>query len=266
VSADTSEARAFAESVAGVLERHGSEAAGLTERLDALGWEALAEDPGLVACAGLAAIELGRRRAPLREVDRLLGAAPMVEDLVRSLPDDGIALPCLGLAVRARHVVESRALATVEGFEVRRVLELGEEIVLDPGRQATALRAWIAATVGYLGGIGEGALALSTDYVRQRRAFGSTLGGLAPVQQLLAQAVTLVRGVILLSASEPGVDALVHAGSAVAEACAACQQVTGAIGFTLEYPLHRFTQRARALMVWNEVLAEGLIQPAESAR
>ena len=49
-----------------------------------------------------------------------------------------------------------------------------------------------------------------------------------------------------------------HAGPAIAAACAACQQVTGAIGFTLEYPLHRYTQRAWALATWNEALLDAL--------
>ncbi len=33
--------------------------------------------------------------------------------------------------------------------------------------------------------------------------------------------------------------------------------MTGAIGFTLEYPLHRYTQRARALAAWNDALLDG---------
>jgi alkylation response protein AidB-like acyl-CoA dehydrogenase len=89
---------------------------------------------------------------------------------------------------------------------------------------------------------------------------------LAPVQQLLAGAATSVRGVRLLAGEQPDGDALAHAGVAVAEACAACHQATGAIGFTLEYPLHRYTQRARALAAWNDVLLEELIQPPAIAR
>ncbi len=56
----------------------------------------------------------------------------------------------------------------------------------------------------------------------------------------------------------PDADALAHAGPAIAQACAACQQATGAIGYTLEYPLHRYTQRARALATWNDALLEAL--------
>jgi alkylation response protein AidB-like acyl-CoA dehydrogenase len=133
------------------------------------------------------------------------------------------------------------------------VLERGEAV----GRiSATARAAWRAASVGYLAGLGQAALDLTVGYVSQRRAFGTTLAALGPVQQLLADAATGVRGVAMLSGEGPDADALACAGPAVAEACAACHQVTGAIGFTLEYPLHRYTQRARALAVWNDALLE----------
>jgi alkylation response protein AidB-like acyl-CoA dehydrogenase len=116
--------------------------------------------------------------------------------------------------------------------------------------------AWIAAGVGWLAGLAQGALDLTVDYVRQRRAFGSTLSALAPVQQLLAGAATAARGVALLAESCPDAGALAYAGPAVADCCAVCHQVTGAIGFTLEYPLHRFTQGARAAATWNDSLLE----------
>ena len=71
----------------------------------------------------------------------------------------------------------------------------------------------------------------------------------------------------MLAREQPDGDALAHAGVAVAEACAACHQATGAIGFTLEYPLAPLrAQRARALAAWNDVLLEELIQPLAIAR
>ena len=273
------EARAFAESVAGVLDRHapaepawapGQEAAApepeLTASLDELGWDTLAQDRALLACAGLGAVELGRRLAPLHHVDRLLGGSPLAGDLVRSLSPERVALVRVGAVAARRAVVRSEAKASADGLEVDRVLELGEAVAMSAEEWGTAVAAWMAATVGYLAGLGQGALDLTVDYVRQRRAFGTTLGALAPVQQLLADAATSVRGVRLLAGEQPDGDALAHAGVAVAEACAACHQVTGAIGFTLEYPLHRYTQRARALAAWNDVLLEGLIQPPAIAR
>jgi butyryl-CoA dehydrogenase len=276
--ADPADARAFADSVAGVLDRHqpadqGTWAPGelgtspdreLSARLDEIGWGTLAEDRELVACAALGAVELGRRLAPVREVDRLLGAGPMSGELVRSLGADQLAL-AFGNGVSWRRVVRSAPVASAEGVQVRRVLELaepGERVEVDPGAGRAAIETWIAASVGYLAGLGQGALELTAGYVRQRRAFGSTLAGLAPVQQLLADAATSVRGVRLLAGERAGPDALAYSATAVAGACAACQQVSGAIGFTLEYPLHRYTQRARALAAWGDALLDSLLQTA----
>jgi hypothetical protein len=259
LSENHAEAGEFAESVAGMLSRHrplesswapgeiAAPAADLAATLDGLGWSTLAEDEALSPCAGLGAVELGRRLAPLQHVDRLLGGGPMAGELVRSLGEERIAV------VHEQRVLVRRSepVPSAEGLDVHRVLERGEAV----GRlSSAALAVWRAASVGYLAGLGAAALSLTVDYVRQRRAFGTTLAALGPVQQLLADAATAVRGVELLAGERPDTEALAYAGWAVAEACAACQQATGAIGFTLEYPLHRYTQRARALAVWNDSL------------
>jgi butyryl-CoA dehydrogenase len=266
-SASLSDAREFAASVAGVVSRHGGSAAAgwapgevgvapdpaLGAALEELGWDSVAEDPSLVVCAGLGAMELGRCLTSLWHVDRLLGGGPAVNDLVRSVgPSTPAVVGCDGAR---RALLRSERRPSAAGLDVHQVLELGPA-----GDHVTAVAwdAWLTAGVGYLAGLGEGALALTVDYARQRVAFGSTLAALAPVQQLLAGAATAVRGVALLAGcGAVDGDALAHAGTAIAEACAACQQVSGAIGFTLEYPLHRFTQRARALQAWNEALLDG---------
>ena len=270
-AAGLNDARAFAQSIAGVLDRYspapvewtpGETAVDdrheLSDRLDAVGWNIVTQDRDLGACAGLGALELGRRLAAVRHVDRLLGGAPAAGDLVRSLGAERVAVGREHGAILRRRVARSEAVASSEGLEVDRVRELGE--ALDECDQ-TVVDIWMAASIGYLAGLGEGALELTVGYVRGRRAFGSTLAALPAVQQRLGDAATAVRGVRLLAVENPGVDALAHAGPAVAEACAACHQVTGAIGFTLEYPLHRYTQRARGLATWNDALIDRLISP-----
>lgn len=263
-------ARAFGDSVAGVLARRPPEGRPWTPGaaappepsppdavLDDLGWMSLAEDETLVACAGLGGLELGRRLGSIHHVDRLLGAVPSAGGLLRTRGPVALVGPA-----RRRKVNRSQPEPSAEGLDVYRVLEWGEdEPPAEPGRWAVALGAWRAASVGYLAGVGEAALQLTVRYVRGRSAFGATLGALGPVQQLLAGAATAVRGVRLLAAEAPDRDALAHAGPAVAGACAACQQVTGAIGFTLEYPLQRHTQTARALAVWNDALLDVLQPP-----
>ena len=300
LSLEPDDARAFAESVAGVVDRHapaarawepGALAPPKATELDAalgeLGWDDLARDAELVACAGLGAVELGRRLASLDCIDRLLGGGPMAGDLVRSLGPEPTTIIREDGAVLRAPVRRSEPVATADGLDLHRVLELGEPVEMPAARWRIAERAWLAAGVGYLAGLGQGALEMTQDYVRQRQAFGSTLAALAPVQQLLAEAATAVRGVRLLAGAGGATiasgetvasggtvasgetvaggetldysDALAHAGPAVAQACAACQQVTGAIGFTLEYPLQRHTQRARALTAFNDALLDSLI-------
>ncbi|HEX5195454.1 MAG TPA: acyl-CoA dehydrogenase family protein [Solirubrobacteraceae bacterium] len=287
VSEQLADGRAFAESVAGVVARHheipdwtpgGTDVAGsstrLAEALHSLGWLSLAEDPELVVCAGLAGVELGRAAAPVSALDQLLGAAPLAGDLIRCPTWTGRqSLDShprgVGLVVQAskpatagpreivrRPVSGGESCPSPEGLDVWRVTDTGDAEPVDADTWAIAWGAWVAASTGYLAGLGEAALQLTVEYVRERAAFGTTLGALAPVQQLLADAATAVRGVTLLCADAPGEDALRHAGPAISGACDACHQVTGAIGYTLEYPLHGYSQRARALATWNDALLD----------
>jgi alkylation response protein AidB-like acyl-CoA dehydrogenase len=257
------EARAFADSVAGVLDRHRAADGtwpGLTDLLDELGWDTLSGDPELVRCAGLGAVELGRRLAPVSEVDRLLGASPMAGHLFRSpLAEPPVVLMPVDDVVVRREVLRAEPTRSAGGLDVHRALELGPAQEVEVSAWWTASAAWTVGVIGYLAGIGQSALDLTVEYVRQRRAFGSTLAVLGPVQQLLAEAATIVRGVQLLAAEPPHPDALAHAGPAITEACAACHQVTGAIGFTLEHPLPHHSQCAIALATWNDALLDGLL-------
>lgn len=272
MSAQISQARIFADSVAGVLERHrpagstvwnpgafdaGAEAwGGLSGALDQLEWAALTEDSELLEWAGLAGIELGRRAAPLSELDRLLVAGPLVGDLIRcAVPNDVYAQKLDGV-VAQRTLLASERQPSADGLEVRRVTELGPPTAVDPELWQAAWSTWLAVGTGYLAGLGNAALDMTVEYVRNRDAFGSTLAALAPVQQHLASAATAVDGVGELAKASPDGDALAYAGPAISGACAACHQVTGGIGYTREYPLHRFTQRARALTAWNFAILE----------
>jgi butyryl-CoA dehydrogenase len=272
MSAEMSQARTFADSVAGVLDRHQPatittwspgaletgphEWTGLTAALDTLDWAALTEEPDLLLWAGLAGIELGRRAAPITELDRLLGLAPLVDELIRCAVPSETCVQRLDGELVQRPIVRSEREASADGLDVHRVRELGDPVAVDPELWDAGWNTWLAASTGYLAGLGRGALELTVDYVRGRSAFGSTLAALAPVQQLLAGAVTAVDGVSELAAASPDADALSYAGPAISSACAACHQVSGGIGYTREYPLHRFTQRARALSTWNTEILE----------
>jgi alkylation response protein AidB-like acyl-CoA dehydrogenase len=70
---------------------------------------------------------------------------------------------------------------------------------------------------------------------------------------MLADAAVLATGLELL-AQKPniGTDALAFAADAARRALQICQQVTGGLGFTLEFPLQRAYRRAGAAQAWAD--------------
>jgi butyryl-CoA dehydrogenase len=228
----------------------------LSRALTEMGWLELAGSAELAPLAGPAGIELGRRLAPLCELDALLDGSPLAGDLIRYgaeravRRDDGGALD-----VYAIDAAVPVAYGDAQG--VRRVQSSRKIARVERGEGTIRTAAWTAATTGYLAGLSEWALDTAAGHARGRRAFGSTLAALAPVQQRLADAATAARGLRLLAHDGPGAAALAHAGLAAVEVTAGCQQIVGAIGFTLEFPLQRAYRRARAMQLWADAFLLG---------
>ncbi len=263
------ETRSFAETVATATARgltetpawepgsaHEDRSPWLTRALRDAGWGSLAEDAALLPFCGPGGFELGRRLGPLCELDSLLGGSLLAGEVIRYGESSRIAV-----RVQSGGLTYFRADGGVhcpygDAIGVRRQAELTDERHMGGDEAATRLNAWMAATVGYCAGVGAFALEETLDYARHRRAFGTTLAGLAPVQQMLAQAATTVRGLRLLALDLPGAAALAHAGPALCDVTATCQQVAGAVGFTLEFPLQRAYRRARTLALWNDAVLD----------
>ena len=266
------EIRAFAESIATAVDRTCGEPVAwrpgttsddrrpeLTAALATAGWPSVGEDPELLPFVGPGGRELGRRLAPLCELDILLGGSPLAGELVRYCGEGELAVRVEPDALTLIRIQRSLPCPYGDAIGVARVVSAADDRRID-GRIASArLAAWIAATVGYCAGVGEFAFELTLDYARNRRAFGTTLAGLAPVQQLLADAATAVGGLSLLASGLPDAAALAHAGRALCDATALSQQVSGAIAFTLEYPLQRAYRRARTLKLWSDAVLDKLV-------
>jgi hypothetical protein len=233
---------------------HDDRCPALSLALAEIGWLELGRDGDLLALAGPAGVELGRRLAPLCDVDALLGGSPLAGDLIRYADHARSAVARRGGALLVHDVLRSEPVAYGDALGVHRVLECGPAERVG-GAVRTA--AWSAATTGYLAGLSGWAIDTAVDYARRRRAFGATLAALAPVQQRLADAATAARGLRLLAGEAPGAAALAHAGAAAVEVTAACQQVVGAVGFTLEFPLQRAFRRARATQLWADGFLAG---------
>jgi hypothetical protein len=262
-TAGAEEARQFAATVGAIAERHArpdpwrpgaaaSDAdAALDEALADAGWGELARDETLLPLAGPAGAALGRAFAPLAPVDALLGGALTVGGLARYAREgEQLVEPTAG---RLLHTKATRLspLAYTDALGVARVETDPRAAIPDPEAQVR-MAAWCAASVGYLAGLAQEGLRLALEHTHSRRAFGGPLSALEPVQQLLADAATLVDGLVLLAADTAGPDALAHSGDAAERAVGICMQVTGALGFTLEFPLQRAYRRSRSARAWAD--------------
>jgi alkylation response protein AidB-like acyl-CoA dehydrogenase len=225
------EIRSFAESIATAITRtlpepptwHPSATEDdaspeLSTALENTGWSSLAEDPELVAFAGPGGVELGRRLAPVCDIDVLLGGSPLAGDLIRYGERVTHAVQTDDGQLELLPVTESRACSYSDAFGVHEVIAFGDAQALRPEDSHARIAVWTAAAVGC--------------------------------------------GLRLLALRSPDQYALAYAGPALCAVTSTCQQIAGAIGFTLEFPLQRAYRRARALSVWNEAVLDGLREAA----
>jgi acyl-CoA dehydrogenase-like protein len=283
------EGRAFAASVATIVARNtrpdpwrpGAAVSdadpALDDALDEAGWEELGRDETLLPLAAPAGAAVGGGLASLAPVDRLLGGALKLDALARYATEGGLLVEPRAGRLALTRAERLSALPYTDALGVARVEDAAETPQAGVAREAVAgvhgtavegaeagvrMAAWCAASTGYLAGVAEEALRLALEHARSRRAFGAPLTALEPVQQMLADAATLVDGLTLLTGESPGMDALAHAGEAAERAVAICMQVTGALGFTLEFPLQRAYRRTRSARAW----ADGVLLAWEATR
>ena len=103
-------------------------------------------------------------------------------------------------------------------------------------------------------GLMRGALDHTVAYVKERQQFGQPLGHFQAIQHRLAECAQAVRGAKLLAlraahADEPGLAAIaaLHVQATMRQVITDCHQFTGAMGLTLEFPLHLWTYRLKVL-------------------
>ncbi|MBP6899968.1 MAG: hypothetical protein KBC73_07775 [Burkholderiaceae bacterium] len=115
-----------------------------------------------------------------------------------------------------------------------------------------ALDLWRLALAAEIAGNLAAALDSVVGHVGQRRQFGRPLGAFQAVQHRLAQCATTLEGLrwLVLAAAAgqlPAALAAAQAQQAVRPVCYDLHQFMGAMGLTLEHPLHRFSYRAKRL-------------------
>jgi hypothetical protein len=127
----------------------------------------------------------------------------------------------------------------------------GERLDVSPVRFR---RLWRQALCTEAIGCMQTALDLVVQYVKDRKQFGRPLGAFQVIQHRLSECAVLVAGARVLlqeAATVDSEDSSAFAAAYVQEAAARLiyetHQFHGAIGLTLEYPLHYWTYRLRVL-------------------
>jgi hypothetical protein len=127
--------------------------------------------------------------------------------------------------------------------------ELGNE-------EAARIRSWLRiALAAEASGLMQGALASCVDHVSVRKQFGRPLGSFQALRHRLAECAMLSGGLHWLmlkaaSTADEGDAALaaLHAQESASRLVYDMHQMLGAMGMTLEHPLHLWTYRLKALL------------------
>lgn len=251
---------------------HFEESAALQADLEGAGvFDAAAmEELGPVAAAAMV-----QRLARLPQCVELIASALLLPLLATALPR-----PCAVLWDRqdrpARWLPGARAVLCVRGNRVEAAPLTDDDVApLDSpfgypvGRlrapdalawtpldiDAQALRClWQLGVAAELTGCLDAGLQAVVAHVRERRQFGRPLGAFQAIQHRLAQAAVQVEAArwLTLQAAFTGTQAdaataLAHAQQCTPTVVYDLHQFMGAMGLTLEHPLHRWTTRAKML-------------------
>ena len=222
-----------------------------SERLSAglvsLGWDDLAPgDDDTLPFLAAAARELGRAAASPYDIVQLLGGSPLVDGLAMyAQPGQHVAIADQS-GYRTAAITTSTPVRFADSLGVHSVTDFeSPQSLPDAARRMTA---WETGTVGYFAGLASSVVDLALDYARGREIFGKTLAHLDAVQQRLGDAATTAE-LLTLAAREGahGLPALAHATSSTWSVISHGHLVFGAVGFTLEFPMQRYSRRAKAL-------------------
>lgn len=258
----------FAESIRGHANRHtpddqwtpgatvSDHSASLMSALSEAGWfDLLDEDDAGKHYFGIGAIELGRAGAPYSCVGALLGGGVAASNVVLYGRESQVAATLTSEGkLHYREVVRSHPVPYTDSLGVHLVDEFGPSRFED---SATRVNAWRTATTGYIAGLSLKCLELSVEHARNREAFGGPLAAIDAVQMKLADAAVATEALRLTATQgDCSLDELLYAGEASKQVAANAHQVLGAMGFTMEYELQRYTRRIRALSLLSKSWAD----------
>ena len=212
----------------------------------------LSRSPVVVECTASAmlrprlGIEIPRPLAVLsNEHSGAVRFLPLAETVVR-IGGDGIFLS--PIAEDERKAIPSLFAYPMGQLRIERNWS---RVEVDPQQIADLWRVGIAAEIA---GVLQGGFEAVLDHVKHRAQFGRALGSFQAVQHRLAACATMIQAArwLALKAAQTAdsADAVIATGYAQSISTKVIydlHQFMGAMGLTLEHPLHRWTYRARLL-------------------
>ncbi|MDD9941035.1 MAG: acyl-CoA dehydrogenase family protein [Myxococcales bacterium] len=158
----------------------------------------------------------------------------------------------LGLAQPAAGTTE--AVDSLFAYPMGRLAGEVQATPLSPG-DALIARSWVrVALCAEAAGLMRAGIDSTVEHLTERKQFGKPLGTFQALRHRLSECAVLAGGVRWLalkaaSTAEPGDAALAafHAQQSVAKVVYDLHQMMGAMGMTLEHPLHLWTYRLKAL-------------------
>jgi alkylation response protein AidB-like acyl-CoA dehydrogenase len=155
-------------------------------------------------------------------------------------------------ALTAGEVEPTESLFAYPLAKLRDASAVGDALEVSP---AEARRRWQLALSAEMSGLMAAALESTVTYVSERKQFGRPLAAFQGVRHRLAEAKVKANGLHWLALNAASTDQEGDAALAAAYAQTAATQVAydlhqflGAMGMTLEHPLHLWTYRMKALL------------------
>jgi hypothetical protein len=234
----------------------------LRNRLTDAGWFEVTAEPCGPEFLGAAGIELGRALAPVDVIDDLLGHGVALSagvvgeiELARYRSAGDTVWLCGAAGAELVDIVAAEPIRYIDAQAVTIVTTAPAAQAPLPG---AAVAAWIAAMTGYIAGLAAGALELAGGHAQQRIAFGRPLTDLDAVANKLADCAAASEGLQMAAQRRPDAFVLAQAPVAAFRVMRACHQILGGLGFTLEYPLQRYSRRTEALRAWTPAVVSAL--------
>ena len=192
------------------------------------------------------------------EIPRPIALADNRAGAIRNLPGARTLLLLEGdeAQIASLEDVEVQELTSVLGYPFGKLAAPDRLVTrsLGAGSGKQLAKWWRVALAAEAAGLLRAAFDCTLEYVTQRQQFGRALGSFQAVQHRLATAIQLVSGCrwLALRAAASGNDsdaaiAALYAQDQMRLVVNDLHQFTGAIGLTLEYPLHLWTYRLKAL-------------------